>query len=99
MLIMTLKGIKKMLDKALPTNGRPTATEAQASFTLQRVSVENARDMLEELIKELEKKPDKPPEELPPNTAMCTCTEPKETESGNNCGICGKPIDYKSQVL
>lgn len=47
MLLMTLKGIKRMLDKA-----------AGPEMTVNVVSVENARDMLEELIKELEKKPE-----------------------------------------
>ncbi len=72
-----------MLDRAL--------TQEDASF---KVSVENARDMLAELIAELEKKP------VPPQTKsdFCTCEHPVEKNDGT-CGACGLPIDYKNLVL
>lgn len=73
MLLMTLKGIKRMLDKALSGNGDVT-----------EVSVENARDMLEELIKECEKKPETFPKTLPPASGTGAIDLDSEAEAAKN---------------
>lgn len=61
MLLMTLKGIKRMLDKVredqLSNLDGTNPPEVHASVVKVIANVSNARDMLEELIKELEKKP------------------------------------------
>lgn len=97
MMLMTLKGIKKMLDKAvaIQPSGEAATTGAQL-----RINVENARDMLEELIKQLEEenKQPPPPPDRQPDENHCACKQPKEQNDGT-CGRCKKPIDYKSQVL
>ena len=67
MLLMTLKGIKKMLDKALDRDAKYNSEEA---WSPRLTHVENAGDLLEELIKECEKGevkeiPPSPPGERP----------------------------------
>lgn len=77
MLLMTLKGIKRMLDKAIPIPSDFIPVTNPADYPHKEISlivanVENARDMLEELIKECEKAPKKTEivsEELPPGGA------------------------------
>ena len=101
MLLMTLKGIKKMLDKALPDKGGMIPVKNPQQVDMNSISkyiacVENARDMLVELITELEKKPVAPPRP-PAEPGYCECKNPEDEEG--TCKICGLPIDYKSQVI
>lgn len=96
MLLMTLKGIKRMLDKACTMN-----IESEVKEII--ISVENAKGMLEELITELEKKPPKafhpttPILPGPGNAETCSC-EDYEEKSDGTCGKCGLTIDFENKV-
>ena len=80
MLLMTLKGIKRMLDKAVDPKvtydgdkamGPEETFSGKGPDSPRLIHVDNARDMLEELIKQVEEKPkapevdvEAPPEEI-----------------------------------